>query len=92
MLCMVEGQKEDCLVQELRLKTLNVLICCNIRTEGALNCFLRPFVVTDALAHVMFLSRWSIVACVQKPVNSKKSQIIQRVVFKESRLEKQRYS
>ena len=27
-LCIVEGQKEDCfLVQELRLKTFNVLIC-----------------------------------------------------------------
>ena len=27
----------------------------------------RPFVVTDALAHVRFLLRWSIVACVFKP-------------------------
>ena len=43
LLCIVEGQKEDCLlVQELRQKTFNVLIFFSIRAEGALNCFSVP--------------------------------------------------
>ena len=33
--------------------------------------FQRSFVVTDTLAHVRFLLRWSIVACVFKPSKNK---------------------
>ena len=42
LLCMVEWQKEDCLlVQELRQKTFNMLIFFNIRAEG------NPVVIKD---------------------------------------------
>ena len=49
------SKRVDCLlVQELRLKTVNVLICLSIRAEGALNCFGVSSVATDAQPHVMF--------------------------------------
>ena len=74
LLCIAEGQKEDCLlVQESRLKTFNVLICFERSCWKRVEMFYSPFVVTGALAHVRFLSDGASSLASMNPVEPRRS-------------------